>query len=59
LIKDAADDSELDIDDLLSYNISLSIDNYDSTVSNIIDEINKAIVVDKNNKIIYITVSLY
>ena len=58
-VKDAAEENEIDINDLLLYNISLSIDNYDNAMSNIIDEIDNNIEIDKNNKVIYVTLSLY
>jgi len=59
MIAEAAMDNEIEREEFLTYNISLSIDNYESTTSNIIDGINKAVIIDKNNKVVYLTVSLY
>lgn len=59
LIVESATENEIDIETLLTYNISLSIDNYNKSLSNIIDDIDRDIVIDKSNKIIYLNIDLY
>lgn len=59
ILQDAATDNEIEISELLSYQIILNIDNYNEAISYMIDDIEREVEIDKNDNTIHITIRLY
>ena len=59
LLKEAAEEYEVDISELVTYHLSIDCDNYFESTSYIIDEIDRDIKIDIENKVIQIRLRLY